>query len=76
MPKSYIIQFGESVKKAREKAGLSQEQLAHKAGLHRTQISLIERGERSPRLDTIQRLALALEVQPAKLLPLIPLSSD
>jgi len=61
--------FGDKIKKLRNNCGLSQEELAHKSGLHRTQISLIENGQRCPRLDTIYKLASALQVRPEKLLP-------
>lgn len=47
---------------------MSREVLAHAAKLHRTRISLIERGQRSVRLETIERLARVLEVQPAELM--------
>ena len=49
--------------------GLSQEELAHAAGLHRTHVSLIERNRRSVRLETIERLASALGVEPSSLMP-------
>ncbi len=62
-------QFGGRVKKVRNNRGLSQEELAHESGLHRTQITLIENGLRCPRLDTVYRLASALQVKPEKLLP-------
>lgn len=52
---------------------MSQKDLAQEAGLHRTHISLIERGQRSARLETIEQLALALGVQPAELMPRIRL---
>lgn len=52
---------------------MSQEELADAADLHRTHISLIERGQRSVRLETIERLATALQVQPADLMPQIAL---
>jgi DNA-binding XRE family transcriptional regulator len=61
--------FGDKVKKLRNKCGLSQEELAYKSGLHRTQITLIENGHRCPRLDTIYKLASALQVKPERLLP-------
>ena len=48
---------------------MSQEALADAAGLHRTHISLIERGQRSARLQTIEQLAVALRVQPSELMP-------
>jgi len=68
MPEKLIIQFGNRVKRLRINKGLSQEELAYLADLHRTQISLIERGKRCPRLDTIFKLAKALEVNPIKLI--------
>ena len=52
---------------------MSQEALADAASLHRTHISLIERGQRSARLETVERLAFALGVQPARLMPTIRL---
>ena len=69
MSRRFIRQFGENVRKVREKVGISQEELAHRADLHRTQISLIERGQRTPRLDTIEQLAKALQIQPKELMP-------
>ena len=47
---------------------MSQEQLAHKAGLHRSYISDIERGARNPSLSTVSRLATALDLSPSRLL--------
>jgi transcriptional regulator with XRE-family HTH domain len=62
-------QFGENVRKYRVMRKLSQEELANRAELHRTQITLIESGKRCPRLDTIYKLATALNIKPEKLLP-------
>lgn len=59
------------IRQLREDEGLSQEQLADEARLHRTHISLIERGKRSVRLETIERLAVALGVQPSEMMPAI-----
>jgi transcriptional regulator with XRE-family HTH domain len=53
---------GENVATARMRADLSQEELGVMASLHRTEISLIERGTRLPRIDTMIKLAGALEV--------------
>jgi transcriptional regulator with XRE-family HTH domain len=55
--------FGRVLKKTREKKGLSQEQLAFDSGLHRTYISLIERGKRSPSLRTLERIVNALDLR-------------
>ena len=59
--------FGSILRDAREKAGLSQDQLAHDAGLHRTYISLLERGQRQPSLKAIVALAKALGLAPSTL---------
>lgn len=55
-------QFGVNLGRARRRTGLSQEALAVLASLHRTEIGLLERGERCPRIDTAVKLAAALEV--------------
>lgn len=49
-------------------AGLSQEEAAVRASLHRTEISLLERAGRMPRLDTVVRVAAGVEAEPADLL--------
>ena len=59
--------FAANLRRERERAGLSQEQLGFKAGIHRTEISLLERGGRDPRLSTIARLAAGLGVPLATL---------
>ncbi len=56
--------FGRVLRELRERAHLSQEQLAAMSGLHRTYISILERGKRSPTLDTIAVLARALRRAP------------
>jgi transcriptional regulator with XRE-family HTH domain len=60
--KSELTEFGERVTELRRTRGLSQQQLANKAGLHRTYISGVERGERNVGLLNIHRLAAALGV--------------
>jgi len=60
--------FGRNLFMARRRAGLSQEELAIRAELHRSEIGLLEKGRRTPRIDTLARLAGALEAQPADLL--------
>lgn len=59
--------FAKNLRKAREKSGISQENLGYRCDLHRTEISLLERGGREPRLGTIIKLASALKVKPEKL---------
>jgi transcriptional regulator with XRE-family HTH domain len=59
--------FARNLRGQRLRAELSQERLAHRCGLHRTEISLLERGVREPRLSTIVRLARALGTTPAEL---------
>lgn len=71
MESCFVIKFGEKVRSLRESKGMTQEALADAAGLHRTHISLIERGGRSARLETIEALAKAFEVQPSRLMPKI-----
>lgn len=58
----------EQLRVARARLGISQEELAFRAEIHRSQISLIEGGHRLPRLDTFVKLAGALEVEPGELL--------
>ena len=55
-------QFGAAVRFRRDHLGISQEELAGRAGLHRTYISDVERGARNVSLESIHRLATALEV--------------
>lgn len=60
--------FGQNLVELRRRVGLSQAGTAGRAGLHRTEVALIERGKRVPRLDTVVKLAGAVEVQPCELL--------
>jgi transcriptional regulator with XRE-family HTH domain len=55
-------QFGENLARCRKRADLSQEELGVMASLHRTEISLLERGARLPRIDTVIKIAGALEI--------------
>ncbi len=60
--------FGEQVRKIRLIQGISQENLAERANLHRTYIGSVERGERNISLLNIIEIAKALHVSPSKLL--------
>ena len=57
-----LILFGEKVREIRKEKGLSQEDLAFKADLHRTYIGMIERAEKNITLINIQKIANALEI--------------
>jgi len=68
--KSVGTKFGDRVRQLREAKKLSQEQLAFKAGIHRTYIGGIERGERNPALKNIAAIADALDVSLSELFKL------
>ena len=53
--------FGSVIRRRREAKGISQEDLAFRAGLHRTYVSLLERGQRNPSLVVMSKLAGALD---------------
>lgn len=61
------IAFGRVICDLRHEAGLSQEELAHRCDLHRTYISQLERGLKSPSLTTINTLATILGKPPHQL---------
>ena len=63
-----VILFGKNVRALRDEAGLSQEELAFRAGMKRTYLSDLERGTRNPTVRALGRLASALGVAPARLL--------
>lgn len=58
--------FGENLKRQRKIAGMSQDEVAFRASVHRTEISQLERGLRHARVDTVAKLAGALEIEPGK----------
>lgn len=60
-------QFGEKVREMRKKLGLSQEELGFKAGIHRTYIGAVERGEQNVSLDNIGKLAKTLKIKLSEL---------
>jgi transcriptional regulator with XRE-family HTH domain len=59
--------FAANLRHARDAAGISQEELAERCEIHRTEVSLLERGGREPRLGTMVKLAVALGTTPEAL---------
>ena len=53
--------FGRAIRARREQMGVSQEEFAHRANIHRTYVSMLERGVSNPTLSVIANLAKALE---------------
>lgn len=66
--KNLLIKFGKHVKSLRQENKLSQEELAYKAGLHRTYIGMIERGEKNITLINIEKIANAFGLPLNKLM--------
>src|SRR3989344_8149174 len=62
MKSSVLVKFGNKVQKERKRLGLSQEELAAKAGVHRTYIGMIERAEKNITLENIEKIAKALSL--------------
>jgi transcriptional regulator with XRE-family HTH domain len=63
-----LMRFAENVHRLRLKNKLSQKDLAKRVGISVSYVSMLERGHRSPPLETIEKLAKALGVAPTKLL--------
>lgn len=63
-----VATFAANVKRRRLELGLSQEELAERAGVHRTYVGMLERREKNATLYSIERLAGALGVEPCVLL--------
>lgn len=61
--KIILKEFGKRVQKLRKELGISQEELAYRAGFHRTYVGMIERAERNITLCNIKRVADALGVE-------------
>ncbi len=69
MNEEVCVWFGEKLRNIRLDLGYSQEELSFKAGLHRTYISSVERGERNISITNIQKLADALDLKMKDLVP-------
>jgi len=65
--KSLKAGLGAAIRYERSVLGISQEELAHRSGLHRTYVSDLERGSRNPSIESIEKLAQALQVSVAEL---------
>lgn len=65
MSKEILIKFGQKVREERIKQHLSQEELARKAGVHRTYIGMIERAEKNITLENIYKISQALNISMA-----------
>ncbi|HSN15559.1 MAG TPA: helix-turn-helix transcriptional regulator [Anaeromyxobacteraceae bacterium] len=63
-----LIRFAENVHRLRLKNKLSQKALAKRVGISVSYVSMLERGHRSPPLETVEKLAKALGVPPPRLL--------
>jgi transcriptional regulator with XRE-family HTH domain len=61
---SVAQQFGDNLARIRKRAAMSQEEVSFRASVHRTEVSQLERGLRVARVDTVAKLAAALEVDP------------
>jgi ribosome-binding protein aMBF1 (putative translation factor) len=61
------LRFGENLLRARNRVGMSQEELAVRASLHRTEIGMLEHGHRVARIDTLIQLAGAMKIPPEEL---------
>jgi len=59
---------GKNIRRYRNELGISQEKLAELSDLHRTYVGAIERGERNVSIVNLEKIALALKVETAKLL--------
>jgi transcriptional regulator with XRE-family HTH domain len=67
MPENVVRKVGRRIRELRQKRGWSQEKLAEEAGLHRTYIGQVERGEKSIGVENLFRLAAALGVPATRL---------
>ena len=70
MSKTTLEKFGEKVREERHRLGLSQEELASRAGVHSTYIGMIERAEKNITLENIEKIAKALEIPLGKIMTL------
>jgi transcriptional regulator with XRE-family HTH domain len=60
--------LGKNLREARERLGLTQEEVAERSGVQAGEVSRIERGKRDPQVSTLEKLAAAVELPPGRLL--------
>ena len=60
--------LGRNLRAARRRLGLTQEQVAERSGVQAGEVSRVELGKRDPRVSTLEKLAVAVEVEPGQLL--------
>jgi transcriptional regulator with XRE-family HTH domain len=68
VPSNLKVALGQALRAKREKLGISQEELAELAGVDRTYVSILERGLKSPTLETFERICSALGTLPERVL--------
>lgn len=68
--------FGQVLQELRRARGLSQEQLGFESGCHRTYVSMLERGKKSPSLNMIFRVATALKIKPSEIIRRVETRAD
>ena len=56
------MRFGRAIRRQRQKMGVPQEELAARAGVHRTYLADVERGSRNVALKNIEKIAAALDI--------------
>ena len=66
--KDFKAAIGAKLRAAREKLGMSQEDVAERAGVDRTYVSILERGQKSPTLDTLEKICAALGTLPERVI--------
>lgn len=68
MKREVLVKFGKKVREKRLEGSLSQEKLAARAGVHRTYIGMIERGEKNITLSNVEKIAKALNISMKELM--------
>jgi transcriptional regulator with XRE-family HTH domain len=67
MKASVLVKFGNKVRQERHKQGISQDELAYRAGVHRTYIGMIERAEKNITLTNVEKVCTGLNIRISKI---------